>query len=120
MFPGSSDDIVGDDFEGVESDGLAEGSALAGNEDIAFLDAETGGKMHRDIFMSLLESFIFLHVVQVVSSDDHSSVHFCRNNHSSICLFIGSYWEIEGFRLMYFTILPLIDTFPVNGHFLSI
>jgi len=46
LFPGSSDDIVGDDFEGVESDGLAEGSALAGNEDIAFLDAETGGKMH--------------------------------------------------------------------------
>ena len=90
MFPGSSDDIVGDDLQSVEPDGLAEWSALSCNEDIAFLDAEAGRQVHRDVFMSLLESFIFLDVVQVVAADHYRSVHFGRDHHSSVGLILAN------------------------------
>ena len=63
--------------------------------------------------MSLLESFVFLDVVQIVASDDYGSVHLGRDNHSSVnFIYCGDY--------KYFTIRPRIETFPVNGHFLSI
>ena len=69
--------------------------------------------------MSLLESFIFLDVMQIVASDDDGSVHLGGDDHSSVKLL----WGVEGGEesgIWYFTILPLIDTLPVKGHFLSI
>lgn len=88
LFPGGSDDIVGDHFKCVEPDGFAQGSALSRDQNIAFFHTETGGQVYRDVFVSLFESFIFLDVVQVVSSDNHCAVHFRGNYHSSTGLLI--------------------------------
>lgn len=38
MFSDIADDFVGDDLEDVEVDGFSEGSALADNDDVTFLD----------------------------------------------------------------------------------
>jgi hypothetical protein len=110
LFSGIPDDIVGLDLENVESDGLGKGSALSRNHDVAFLDGEAGRGVARDVLVSFLETFVFGHVVQVVSPDDAGLVHLGRNNHPPAIMIIS---------VFYFTILPRIETFPVNGHFLS-
>jgi hypothetical protein len=42
LFSDVTDDFVGDDFQDVETDGFAEGSAFTNNDDITFLDGEGG------------------------------------------------------------------------------
>ena len=66
--------------------------------------------MARNVLVSFLKTFVFGHVVQVVSPDDAGLVHLGRNNHPPDIMIIS---------LFYFTILPRIETFPVNGHLLS-
>ena len=38
LFSDVTDDFVGDDFQNVETDGLAEGSAFSDNDNVTFLD----------------------------------------------------------------------------------
>ena len=41
LFSDITDDLVGDDFQNVETDGLAERSAFTDNNDVTFLDSES-------------------------------------------------------------------------------
>lgn len=64
------------DSEGVVSDSLGDWSALSDGEDISDSDSlESWGKMGRKVVMSLLESVIFLDIMEVISSQDDSSSH---------------------------------------------
>jgi hypothetical protein len=106
LFSGITDNIIGLNLQHVESDSLGQRSALASNDDIAFLDLEAGRAVAWDIFMSFLETLIFLHVVEVVSTDNNCVGHLGGNNHTP-----------ESKNNL--TILPLMETLPVKGHFLS-
>ena len=82
MFSDITDDFVGDDLEDVEVDGFSEGPALADNDNVTFLDCKCGGAVHWDISVSLLVSVVFGDVVEIVSSDDDGSLHFCGNTNT--------------------------------------
>lgn len=64
----------------VKADGLGEGSALTDSHDVTDLDAECGGTVGGERFMALFESVVLLDVVQVIASDDDSSLHLGRNH----------------------------------------
>ena len=60
----------------VESHGLGERSALSNSNDISDLgSSEAWGAMSWQVVMSLLESVVLFDVMEVVSSEDDSSVH---------------------------------------------
>ena len=62
--------------EGVVSNGLGDWSALSNGEDISDSNSlESWGKMGRKVVMSLLESVIFLDVMEIISSQDDGSSH---------------------------------------------
>lgn len=82
MFSGVSDNVIGLNLQDVESDSFGQRSALAGNNDITFLDFEARGDMARDIFMSFLETLIFLHVVEIISTDNKGVSHLGGNYHT--------------------------------------
>ena len=83
MFLDGSEDLVGLDLEDIESDSLGKGSALSDGDNITFMDSlESRGAVSRDVGVSLLISVIFLNIVEIVSSNDNSSVHFSRDAHS--------------------------------------
>lgn len=64
------------DSEDVVSDGLGDWSALSDGKDITDSDSlESWGKMGGKVVMSLLESVIFLDVMEVISSQDDGSSH---------------------------------------------
>ena len=64
------------DSKGVVSNSLGDWSALSDGKDISNSDSlESWGKMSRKIVMSLLESVIFLDVMEVISSQDDGSSH---------------------------------------------
>ena len=77
-------DLLGFNSDDIESHGLGDGSALSDSHNISFLKTESGGMVDTDGFMSLLESIVFLYVMQVISSNDKSSSHLCGDNNSSI------------------------------------
>lgn len=54
--------------------------ALTSNEDITFLDGESGGDVNGDVSVSLFVSVVFSDVVEVISSDDDGSVHLGGND----------------------------------------
>lgn len=63
-------------LEDVESHGLGEGSALANGHDVTFLDSgESGGAVSSKVLVSLLKSVVLLDVMEVISSQDNSSLH---------------------------------------------
>jgi hypothetical protein len=62
--------------EGVVSNSLGDWSALSNGEDISDSNSlESWGKMGRKVVMSLLESVIFLDVMEIISSQDDGSSH---------------------------------------------
>lgn len=78
-----SEDLVGLDSEDVESDGFGKGSALTDGDDISFVNSlESGGAVSRDVSVSLLVSLILSNIVEIISSDDDSSVHLGADAHS--------------------------------------
>jgi hypothetical protein len=83
LFSSSSDNIIRLNLQNVESDSFRQRSALTGNNDITFFDTKTRGDVAGDVFMSFLETLIFLHVVEVISTDNHCVCHFGGNDHSS-------------------------------------
>lgn len=66
------------------------------------------------ILMSLFESVVFSNHMEIISSDDDSSGHLSGNDNTSIITL--SHYFIS---FMYLMILPLMETSPVKGHFLS-
>jgi hypothetical protein len=65
------------DLEDIESDSLREGSALSDGDDVSFLNSlESGGAVSGDVGMSLSVSAVFLNIVEEISSQDDSSLHF--------------------------------------------
>ena len=82
MFSCVSDNVVRLDFQNIKSDGFGKGSALSGNDDVTFLDGKAGGGMAGDVFVSLLETFVLGHVVEVVAADYDRFVHFCGDHHA--------------------------------------
>jgi hypothetical protein len=83
LLSGGTDNIIGLDFQDIEFDSFRQGSALAGNNNITFLNGEGRGSMAGNVFMSFLETLIFLHVVEIVSTDNNSVGHFGRDDHTS-------------------------------------
>jgi hypothetical protein len=81
LFDGS-DNLVGNDLESIESDGLWNGSALSCNEDVTFLNAEAGGDVDGNVSVSLLVSVVLADVVEIVSSYDNGLVHLGGDNES--------------------------------------
>jgi hypothetical protein len=82
LFLDTTDDGIGDNLEDVEPDSLRDGSTLAEDNDVSFLDLEARRDMDGEVAMSLGESVILLDVVEIVSSDDDGSVHLARDDHS--------------------------------------
>lgn len=76
LFSDVADDFVWDDFQNVETDGLAKGSAFTDDDDVTFLDWESWGAVDWDVSVSFFISIVFWDVVKVVSSDDDGSLHF--------------------------------------------
>jgi len=87
LFSCVSDNVVRLDFQNIKSDGFGKGSALSGNDDVAFLDGKAGGGMAGDVFVSFLETFVLGHVMQVISPDDTGFVHLGRNDHAPLIYF---------------------------------
>ncbi len=76
MFLDIAFNSLGLNSEHIESHGLGDGSALADSHDITFSNTgECGGAMDREVSVSLLEPVVLLDVMQVVSSDNNSSLH---------------------------------------------
>lgn len=83
---------LGVNLDHVEADGLGEGSALADGHDVTFADTgEGGGAVSGEVLVSLLESVVLLDVVEVISSDDDSSLHLGRSNNTPIHIIINIY-----------------------------
>ena len=82
LFSGGTENFIGLNFQDIESDSLRQRSALSGNNDISFFDIESGRGMARNVFMSFLETLIFLHVVEIISSDNYGVGHLGGNNHT--------------------------------------
>mgnify|MGYP005671401719 CR=1 FL=1 len=76
LFSDVTNDLVRNDLKYVERYGFAERSAFADNDDVSFLNGESGGDMGMDVSMSLFVSVIFGDVVKIISSDDNGSLHF--------------------------------------------
>lgn len=70
-------------LQDVESNGLGKWSTLTNNNNVTFLDTESWGDVGSNVLVSLLVSVVFLDKVEVVSSDDDSSVHFGGDNSTS-------------------------------------
>jgi len=69
--------------EYVESNSLCNWSALTNGDDITNSGSlENWGQMSWQVAMSLLESIVFFDVMQVVSSQNDSSVHLIRKDDS--------------------------------------
>ncbi len=71
-----TDDLVGDNLQHVVTNGLREWSALTSDDDITFLSCKAWGDMAWDILMSLLESIVFLDIVEEISADNNGVLHF--------------------------------------------
>jgi len=76
------DDLIGDDLEHVEANGLAKGSALPNNHDIAFFDGESGRDVHGNVSVALLVAVVLGVVVHVVPAHDDSALHLGRDNYA--------------------------------------
>jgi len=68
----------------IESDTLGEWSALSDGDYVTWLNSESWGAVSLERFMSLLESLEFSDVVQVISSNNDSSVHFVGDDQSLV------------------------------------
>jgi len=66
--------------EDIEADGLGKGSALTNGHDITDLETEGGGAMSSDGLVTLFESSVLSHEMEVVTTDDNVPMHFGRDH----------------------------------------
>ena len=90
-----------DDFQDVETNSLGQRSALADDNLVAFLASKRRGNVRGNVRVSLFVSLVLFDKVQVIHAEDDGAVHFVDLTTPD-------------------KILPLMETLPVNGHFLSI
>ena len=76
-----TDDLVGDDLKHVEANGLAEGSALADDDNVTLLDSEGGRDMHGDVHVTLFVAIVLGNVMHVVPAHDDGALHLGRDNY---------------------------------------
>merc|ERR550532_262972 len=63
-------------LQSVELDRLGQRPTLSDSDDISELDiSEAGREMDRHVLVSLLEPVVLLHVVEIVTPDNHGPVH---------------------------------------------
>jgi len=66
----------------VESDGLGQWPALADGHEITLANVlEAGGAVDRDVSVSLLETSVLGHVLEVISAHDDGSLHLVGDDH---------------------------------------
>ena len=66
----------------VEADSLGDGSALSNSHDITDTETEGGGAVSGNGLVALLESVVLLDEVEVITTDDDSTVHLGGNDHT--------------------------------------
>ena len=66
--------------EDVESDGLAEGPALADDDLVTGLDTEGGRDVGREVLVALLVTRVLRNVMEVFAADNQSAVHLSRDH----------------------------------------
>ena len=64
----------------VESDGFGEWAALSASNDVTFLYGEGRGAVNSDVLVPLLVTTVLRDVVQVIPSDNDSSLHLGGND----------------------------------------
>ena len=90
-------DSLGLNSEYVESDSLGERSALANSHDITFgYSGECGGAMNSEVVVSLFEPVILLYVMEIISSDDNSSLHLGRDDNGPIQRLFTFVYKFKG------------------------
>jgi hypothetical protein len=99
--------LLGEDLQDVESDSLGEGSALATDNGVTVLNSESGGAVDGGVLVSLLESVVFLDVMEVISSDDDGSGHLGGNDNTLNDL--ASDGDVAGEGAL------LVDVLALNG-----
>lgn len=75
-------------------DSLSERSALTNDNDISFLNWESGWAVDWDISVSFFISIIFWNIMEIISSDNNGSLHLCWNYDSLKNL--ASNWDVTG------------------------
>lgn len=70
----------GFDFQDVETHGLGERTALTDGHDVTFLDTERWRHVGGDVLVTLLETLVLLHKVQVITTHDDRALHLGRQN----------------------------------------
>ena len=73
---------MGGNFQNVEMDGFAEGSALSDEDDVTFLDGESRGQVSGDVAVSLFVTVVFGHIVEIVASDHNGALHLGGNDNA--------------------------------------
>jgi len=71
---------LGQHTENVESNSLAQGSALADSDDVTLVDTEGRGNVCGQVLVSLLVSGVLGNEVEVFSANDQGSVHLGGND----------------------------------------
>ncbi len=87
-----SDDLMGGYFQDVEMDCFSQRSALSNQDNITFLNRESGWDMGWDVSVSFLISVVFRNIVEIISThynctlhlgwDDNSLKNLSSNGHS--------------------------------------
>lgn len=94
LFSDVTDDFVWDNFQDIEVNGLAEWSAFTNDDNISFLNGEGWRAVDWKISVSFFISIVFWNVVEIISSDDDGSLHFCGNTDTLEDL--SSDWNVAG------------------------
>ena len=82
LFSDITNDFVRDDFKNIKMNSLGKRSALSNNNNITFFNWESRWTVDWNISMSLFISVVFGNVMEIVTSDDNSSLHFSWNYYS--------------------------------------
>lgn len=70
----------GDDPEDVEANSLGERAALTDSNDVTIANTESGGDVGGNVLVALLVTVVLGNVVEVLTTNDDSTVHLGRNN----------------------------------------
>ena len=109
-----SDDVVGDNFQYIKSDGLSQWSALTSDNNVAFLDPKTWRNVTSNVRVSFLKSIVFFNIMKIISPHNNCIFHFCGDDHSPRVIMRKCCRSRT-----YLMILPLMVQVEVKGHFLS-
>ncbi len=70
------------DFKHVETHSLGERTALTNGDNITFLHTEARREMGSNVLVTLLETLVLTHVVQVITTHNDRALHLVGKNHT--------------------------------------